>query len=259
MNDDMTFRVLGPLQVRRGVTSEAIGGHRERAILAALLLTPGEPVTVERLVELSWPTKRPRDEGHALRTHVMRLRRHLGRDAIITAPGAYSIPVALIAVDAHRFSAAVERATESLWDARLNEAEASFVSALEIWPHGDAWVDLAGCPFGNAERARLAEARLEVEERLAALRFCHHRSRVDVIEKLALETPLREHRWLLLMHALFSTGQQTRALRSYATLRSRLQQEAGLEPEPRLRAMEHRILTQDQTLLGLDPLGLVLG
>ena len=77
------------------------------------------------------------------------------------------------------------------------------------------------------------------------------------IEKLAIEKPLREGRCLLLMLALAEAGQQVRALRHYATLRTLLRDELGLAPDRRLQDMEHRILTQDPTLGEIDPLSLV--
>ena len=98
---------------------------------------------------------------------------------------------------------------------------------------------------------------MEAEERLAAVRLSLHLPALDDIEKLAAEAPLRENRWLLLMHALTAEGQQTRALRSYARLRALLRDEVGLDPDRRLQDMEHRILAQDPSLSDLDPLTLV--
>ncbi len=251
------YRVLGPLQVRFGSTNQVIAGRRERTLLSALLLTAGEPVEVDRLIGFLWPTKQPRDAVHALRTHVMRLRRHLGRNLIGTSPAAYTLEAARQTVDVHRFDAAVEVATEQLVDRQLDSAESTLSTALGIWQHGAPWIDLATSPAGGAERARLTEERLEVEERLAAVRLCLHRSPLDLIEKLALEKPLRESRWLLLMLALAEAGQQARALRHYSTLRTLLRDELGLAPDRRLQDMEHRILTQDPTLCEIDPLSLV--
>lgn len=253
------FCVLGPLQVRFGSSTEVIPGRRERALLAGLLLTVGEPVELERLAGFLWPGKQPRDVAHALRTHVMRLRRHLGRELIITFPSAYSLTVDPSTVDAHRFDQAVRTATGHLIGRRLVEAESTLARTLAIWPHGAPWIDLTGTSIGDAERARLTEERLEVEERLAAVRLRLHGTPLDDIEKLALEKPFRENRWLLLMWALSRSGQQTRALRSYATLRVNLRDEFGLDPDRRLQQLEHRILEQDPTLAQIDPLSLVLG
>jgi DNA-binding SARP family transcriptional activator len=99
---------------------------------------------------------------------------------------------------------------------------------------------------------------LEVEERLAAVRLCLHLSPLVDIEKLALERPLRENRWLLLMYALSISGQQARALQCYSSIRTHLRRELGLDPDRRLQDMEHRILEQDPKLPEIDPLTLVL-
>lgn len=257
MDGRTQFRVLGPLQVRFGSTTEVIPGRRERTLLAALLLTVGEPVEVDRLIEFLWPTKQPRDATHALRTHVMRLRRHLGQNLIGTSPAAYTLGASPETVDAHRFDNTIEVATEHLIERRLAMAESTLADALDIWQHGAPWIDLAGSPVGDGERARLTEERLQAEERLAAVRLCLHHSPLDQIEKLALEKPLRENRWLLLMLALAGAGQQARALRHYAGLRTLLRDELGLDPDRRLQDMEHRILRQDPTLDEIDPLTLV--
>ncbi len=253
------FRVLGPLQVWLGPAPASIAGRRERSLLAGLLLTPGVPVEMDRLVAILWPAKPPRDTAHALRTHVMRLRQHIGRQLVATVPGAYAIEVDRESIDAHRFDRMVRLATEQLVTRHMEQAELLLADALGLWPNGAPWIDLAGSTVGDAERARLVEERLEVEERLAAVRLCLHRWPLDDIEKLAVERPLRERRWLLLMVALFAAGQQARALRSYASLRTRLRDEVGLDPDRRLQDMEHRILEQDPSLLDVDPLSLVFG
>ncbi|MEL7155675.1 MAG: BTAD domain-containing putative transcriptional regulator [Actinomycetota bacterium] len=258
MDGALEFCVLGPLRVHRHGAEHVIAGRRERTLLAALLLTPGEPTEVERLAQLMWPATKPRDVPHALRTHIMRLRRHVGRDRIETSPGAYALRLERAAVDAHRFDDTVATATAHLVARQLEQAEAMLAAALEIWPHGAPYIDLAGTDIGEAERARLTEERSEVEERLAAVQLAMHLSPLVDIERLALECPLRENRWLLLMYALSISGQQARALRSYATIRTRLRQELGLNPDRRLQDLEHRILEQDPQLPELDPLSFVL-
>ena len=258
MDGSLEFCVLGPLQVRRDEGITVIAGRRERTLLAGLLLTTGEPVEVERLAALMWPTTRPRDVPHALRTHIMRLRQHVGRDRVETLPGAYTIHVARDTVDVHRFDDLVATANAGLVARRISEAEGLLARALEIWPHGAPYIDLAGTDVGEAERARLTEERLEVEERLAAVRLRLHRSPLVEIEKLAVERPLRENRWLLLMYALSISGQQARALRCYSSIRTHLRQELGLHPDRRLQDLEHRILAQDPELPEIDPLSFVL-
>jgi len=258
MDRTLEFSVLGPLQIRRHGSIAVIAGRRERTLLAGLLLTPNEPVEVDRLAALMWPATAPRDVPHALRTHVMRLRRHVGRDRVETTPGAYTIHVPRETVDVHRFDDLITAANADLVARHLGEAEVLLATALEIWPQGAPYIDLAGTDTGEAERARLTGERLEVEERLAAVRLCLHLSPLVDIEKLALERPLRENRWLLLMYALSISGQQARALQCYSSIRTHLRRELGLDPDRRLQDMEHRILEQDPKLPEIDPLTLVL-
>ena len=210
--DVLRFEVFGPLRVWNMGAEEVIAGRRERTLLAALLLTPDEPVEVERLVVLIWPANQPRDVSHALRTHVMRLRHHLGRDVIRTTARSYSIGVSAETVDAHRFQAFATAGTAHTWARDVDAAEAALAAALDVWRHGEPWIDLAGTGAGDAERAALREERCGVEERLAAIRLRRREAPLEVIERLAIESPLRELRWLLLMHALFVAGQQSRAL-----------------------------------------------
>src|SRR5204862_6703173 len=60
--------------------------------------------------------------------------------------------------------------------------------------------------------------------------------------------PYREERWELLITALYRAGRQADALSAYGRVRTRLADELGLEPGPRLKEIEHQILTQDQVL-----------
>ena len=73
----------------------------------------------------------------------------------------------------------------------------------------------------------------------------------DVIGELdaAVATaPYREGLWELLITALYREGRQADALAAYQRVRTRLVDELGLEPGPRLKEIEHQILTQDTSL-----------
>ena len=45
----VAFRVLGPVEVVADGTSLALGGRRQRTLLALLLTTPGQPISADRL------------------------------------------------------------------------------------------------------------------------------------------------------------------------------------------------------------------
>ena len=74
----MEFRILGPLEVVDGGRVVALGGPKQRALLAALLLTPNRALSVDRLIDALWPTGPPAAAANALQYHVSQLRKLLG-------------------------------------------------------------------------------------------------------------------------------------------------------------------------------------
>src|SRR5258707_7052726 len=48
------FGILGPLEVRRSGRAVPLGGPRQRAVLALLLLEPNRVVSMDRLAEGVW-------------------------------------------------------------------------------------------------------------------------------------------------------------------------------------------------------------
>ena len=94
----MEFRLLGPVQAEAGGKPVALGGPKQRALLALLLLEPGRPMPAARLAEELGA------EGEAtLRSYVSRLRRALGREAVAAAGGGYVLRATPEQVDARRF------------------------------------------------------------------------------------------------------------------------------------------------------------
>ena len=53
------FRILGPLEVVEGEQPIALGGPRQRALLAILLLHRGEVVSSDRLIDQLWGERPP--------------------------------------------------------------------------------------------------------------------------------------------------------------------------------------------------------
>lgn len=50
----MRFRILGPLEVEDAGRQLELGGPRQRAVLAFLLLNANQPVPVARLLDALW-------------------------------------------------------------------------------------------------------------------------------------------------------------------------------------------------------------
>jgi hypothetical protein len=91
------FRVLGPLEVREmNGESRALGGQKQRALLAILLLHANEVVSSDRLIDELWGEAPPETAAKALQVHVSQLRKLLepergagdpGRVLITESPG----------------------------------------------------------------------------------------------------------------------------------------------------------------------------
>ena len=74
----MEFRILGPLEVRSDSGSLPLGGPKQRAVLAILLLSANRVVSRDRLVTELYPEQGGGAGDHALRLQISRLRRTLG-------------------------------------------------------------------------------------------------------------------------------------------------------------------------------------
>ena len=55
----LAFHILGPLQVTHAVGPVALGGPRERVLLAALLVEHGQVVSGDRLAQALWSDHPP--------------------------------------------------------------------------------------------------------------------------------------------------------------------------------------------------------
>src|SRR5947207_10593436 len=104
------FRILGPLEVSDETGSLWLGGLKQRALLALLLLEAGRVVSVDRLVDALWGEQPPRTANTSLQNFVSQLRKTLGSEVLETRPPGYRLNVKPGELDLDRFRASVERA-----------------------------------------------------------------------------------------------------------------------------------------------------
>jgi len=245
----MEYRILGPLEVSDGGRPLPLSSGRQRALLAALLLSRNETVSSDRLTEEVWHGQRPASGNKALQVQVSALRKALVSDGVIeTRDGGYRLSVESGALDADRFEALLARARDLL-EPDPGTAAATLREALELW-RGPAFADLAYEPFLQPEIARLEERRLSgIEERIEAdLALGRHAELVAELETLVSRHPLRERFRAQLMLALYRSGRQAEALSAYQSARRTLVDELGIEPSPALKELEGRILNHDESL-----------
>ena len=87
------FRILGPLEVQADGHRLQLGGRKQRALLAVLLLNANEVVSRDRLIDALWGERPPQTASHTLDAYVSRLRKALaisgdgGARLVTLAPG----------------------------------------------------------------------------------------------------------------------------------------------------------------------------
>jgi DNA-binding SARP family transcriptional activator len=89
----MDFRVLGPMEIRRGGRLVDLRGSKRRAVLALLVLHVNEVVRSDRLIEEIWGAHPPANTSAALQNHISRLRKGIGADVLVTKPWGYVLRV----------------------------------------------------------------------------------------------------------------------------------------------------------------------
>jgi DNA-binding SARP family transcriptional activator/ABC-type transport system substrate-binding protein len=252
----LEFRLLGPLDVDRGGRSVVLGGTKQRALLALLVLNANEVVSRDRLIDAVWGERPPGTAEHSLDVQLSRLRKVLAPDdVVVTRHGGYALQVDPENIDARRFERLLDAGRRLNAEGRPAEALRALMEALALW-RGEALADLAYEPFARTDLDRLEELRLvATEERIEAeLALGHHDRLIPELESLAGKHPLRERVRGQQMLALYRAGRQAEALRVYGETRRRLVNDLGIEPGQSLRELEQAILRQDPELGGRRPL-----
>lgn len=241
----MRFGILGETRAWHGDGEVPLGGPARRALLALLLVRPGEVVSTDRLAEEVDPAGTR--SAHSLQSQVSRLRAALGDGAAIERAGAgYRIVVDPEDVDASRFERLAAEGRSALADGDAARALVLLREAMELW-RGPALADLPESETAQAAAVRLEEHRLgALENRIeAGLRLGEHRAAVPELRELVGRHPLRERLAGLLMRALFAEGGQAEALAVYEETRRHLADELGADPSAELTALHRELLSAD--------------
>jgi WD40 repeat protein/DNA-binding SARP family transcriptional activator len=249
------FRILGPLTATFEGEALALGGERQRALLAVLLVHANEMLSTERLIEqLFGDTRAPRSGSAANAVHVAvsRLRRALGDEGsemLLTRRGGYMLELEDGQLDAAVFERLVDEGRALLAHEDAAAASARLREALELW-RGPPLAGLSGVEELHAEIRRLEELRLLAEmERIDAELALGRAAEVVVeLERLIAVAPLQERLRGQMMLALYRSGRQADALAAYRAACTLLRDELGLTPSAELRELECMILRHDPGL-----------
>src|SRR5215207_9323421 len=221
----MRFAILGPLEVHDGDAPVRLGGRRQRALLARLLLDHNRTVSVDRLVDDLWGEDVPDSAVKMIHIYVSQLRKLLPDGPLVTRPPGYAIELEPEAIDVVHFTRLRDEGRAALAAGDPATASVSLREGLALW-RGAALAEFSE-PFAQAQSAHLEDLHLAcLEDRIEA----------DL--------------------ALGRSGRHAEALDAYRRFRETLDRELGLEPSPSLRDIERRILQHDAALDLPAPSGL---
>lgn len=247
----MDYRILGPIAAFDGERGLSLGGARQRAVLALLLLHGNEALSRDVIIDQLWGEQPPPTAAKVLQNCISALRKELpgGRQTLRTIGGAYALELAPEELDRDRFERLFAQGRTALAAGDHADAAEQLRNALALW-RGSPLSDFSYERFAEDEITRLEELRVAVlEERIEAdLALARHGELVPELEALVSRHPLRERLRGQLMLALYRTGRQAEALEGYRTARRALLAELGIEPGRALHELERAILAQDPAL-----------
>jgi DNA-binding SARP family transcriptional activator len=247
----MDYRILGPLEAFEGERRLSLGGSRQRAVLALLLLHRNQALGTDVMIDELWGEEPPPTAAKVLQNCVSALRKELpgGAETLRTVGSAYELRLEPDELDRDRFERLCSEAHVALETGEHAEAAELLQRALALW-RGSPLCDFAYERFAQDEITRLEELHAAaIEDRIDAdLALGRHAEVVPELEGLVSRHPLRERARGQLMVALYRSGRQAEALEAYRAGRRTLLAELGIEPSRALQDLERAILAQDPAL-----------
>ena len=247
----MEFRILGPLEVEDEGRLLKLGGAKQRAVLALLLLHANDVVPRERLIDELWGGSRPTPRAPPSRctsrscasASAVTGSRRVARDTRSTSSPTSSTWSG--------FEALVAEARRPGAGSRRRRSP----SGPQLW-QGPASRRARRPPVRPARRLAPGGVALSPPSRSGSRPSSGSaatRELVPELERLVAEHPLRERLRGQLMLALYLSGRQAEALEAYRQGQRLLADELGLEPGEELRRLEKAILAHDPELAAVTP------
>lgn len=233
--------LLGPVVIegRTGALVEP-GGTLAKAFIAALAASPTCTLSVDTIVDELWGDDRPRNAKAALQTLVSRVRQVAADGIVVSSPAGYALDV-----EPTRTDAGIARAALTASGA---DALATLESALALW-RGEPGADLGDAPVRTAVEEDAAALREQLLLRRARLLMeaGEPGRAADDLAALASARPFDEGVHTDHIAALHSAGRTAEALAAFADYRSRLRDELGTSPGPRLVELNTLMLQEGET------------
>ncbi|MEV4661370.1 BTAD domain-containing putative transcriptional regulator [Micromonospora echinofusca] len=249
-DDEYAFRILGPVQVHATTHQVTFSRRQQRDLLALLLLRADRVIPVGHIVDAMWGEDVPRTAGTQVKNMVSRLRAVLSDDrqplaTVEWQPAGYRLRIRHGRLDLADFNSLVARARV----AGPLEAVPLLREAMRLWRGSQALAGVRANYVGDA-RVHLDERRTDALEALfdAELACANHSTIVSELTEAVAQHPTHEGLIAQLMTALYRSGRTSDALDAYRRARGVLIDNYALEPSPRLRDLERRVLLGDPVL-----------
>jgi DNA-binding SARP family transcriptional activator len=243
------FRILGPVQVWTGDAWADIQAPKWRALLAMLLLHPGQPVSTDRLIAELWGDEPPGSAVNLVSVYMHRLRHLIGdthSSVLVRRSPGYQAVLNPGDLDAEMFASLIAEGRQALTADEPAKAAGLLAAAIACWG-GPPLADVPPTPLVTAEIDRLEQARIEAHRWWAEAGLaCGRPAEVAAeVRRLLAEHPLREEIWALLIRALLQDGRQAEALEAYSQARKKISDELGVDPGAELQQLYQQILNAD--------------
>jgi predicted ATPase/DNA-binding SARP family transcriptional activator len=221
----------------------------QRRLVASLLLNPGGWVSTDALIDRMWGERPPGTARDTLHVHLSAVRRRIP-DLIASGSDGYLLDLADQEFDVTEFSRIAVEAAADLERGRFREATELAEQGLALW-RGVPYHELDEVDSARIERSRLIETSTSISITLARGLMLQGRVSESIVHLrgMVAEHPFNEAMWEELIQAYYLAGRQVDALRAYDEAKTVLGEELGLEPGPRLRALEEKVLVHDPMLL----------
>lgn len=249
---EVSFSLLGPLEVRKDGQDYAPTAPKVLQLLAMLLLQAGKAVHIDAIIKELWSGDPPRSVRTTMQTYIYQLRKCIEQNQLapdpetllVTKPPGYVFRVKPEQVDVFVFQQLCQQGRDALRGRNYVEAARTFRSALALWS-GNPLANVQCGPVLSAYAIDLQEQqRAALHLRLQAeLASGMHRDVIGELRHLVTDNPFDEGLHGLLMQALSASGRRSDALATYRRLRAVLNEELGVEPCAELQQMHTDLLS----------------
>ncbi|HEX3335745.1 MAG TPA: transcriptional regulator [Jatrophihabitans sp.] len=253
------FGLFGGVRIVRDSVEIEVTQPKQRAILALLLATPGEPVSAAEMIDALWSGEPAASVLNQIHRHVGALRRacepelrrrQVGR-YIVAAGTGYRLIARVADCDVLRFRSLVREAHRLAGTGHRQDALRTYLDSLAI----------AAAPAGD-DRLRALPAFVGLEDErvraiIATVEECETPDEfAAVLPLLRAATgrhPLNEALHAHLMTALTRTGRSSESLEVYVRIRAALREELGSSPITVLEeARAHALRGDDRPSLSFE-------